>query len=87
MAIYVFALSNLSDSVSKCHEELCICRNLMAQQDLRDLGFRTEQMKGDASDMTQERQGQTGSADSTSQQPGSNASERKRGGFIAGVRR
>ena len=55
----------------------------MAHQDLRDLGFRVEHMKGDASNGP----GETRSADSTSQQPGSDASERKRGGFIAGVRR
>ena len=55
----------------------------MAQQDLKDLGFRTEQIKGDAG----KEPGEIRSADSTGQQPGSDASERKRGGFIAGVRR
>ena len=55
----------------------------MAQQDLKDLGFRTEQMQGDAG----KESGETRNADSTSHQPGSDASGRKRGGFIAGVRR
>ena len=71
------------ESALICHKEVCTCRNLMAQQDLRDLGFRTEQIEANASNNSKE----TRTADSTSRQPGSDASERKRSGFIAGVRR
>ena len=62
-------------SIQSCWEvsrHIICCRNLMAKQDLKELGFRTEE--------------QQQAAAAQSSKPDNNADKQKQG-FIAGVRR
>lgn len=63
----------------------CACRNLMAQQDLKELGFRNNDRATNEGGSKHEQQ--SGVSEERGSQQGADANERKRQGFIAGIRR